>query len=45
VSMVESILKDKKRVIASAIYLQGEYGSAICSSACRACSARRVWKK
>src|SRR6185369_13781601 len=26
VSMVESILKDKKRVIPSAIYLQGEYG-------------------
>ncbi|MEP7284352.1 MAG: malate dehydrogenase [Chloroflexota bacterium] len=26
VSMVESILKDKKRVIASAVYLQGEYG-------------------
>jgi malate dehydrogenase len=26
VSMVESILKDKKRVIASACYLQGEYG-------------------
>ncbi|MCC7447599.1 MAG: malate dehydrogenase [Anaerolineae bacterium] len=26
VSMIESILKDKKRVIASAVYLQGEYG-------------------
>src|SRR5215470_729187 len=26
VSMVESILKDKKRVIACAVYLQGEYG-------------------
>jgi malate dehydrogenase len=26
ISMVESILKDKKRVIASAVYLQGEYG-------------------
>lgn len=26
VSMVESILRDKKRVIASAAYLQGEYG-------------------
>lgn len=26
VQMIESILKDKKRVIASAIYLQGEYG-------------------
>ncbi|MCE7948346.1 MAG: malate dehydrogenase [Chloroflexi bacterium CFX4] len=26
VSMIEAILKDKKRVIASAVYLQGEYG-------------------
>ncbi len=26
VSMIESILKDKKRVIACAVYLQGEYG-------------------
>lgn len=26
VSMIESIVKDKKRVIASAVYLQGEYG-------------------
>jgi malate dehydrogenase len=26
VAMVESVLKDKKRVIASAVYLQGEYG-------------------
>ncbi|MFN8417794.1 MAG: malate dehydrogenase [Anaerolineae bacterium] len=26
VSMIESIIKDKKRVIASAVYLQGEYG-------------------
>jgi malate dehydrogenase len=26
VSMVESILKDKKRVLACAVYLQGEYG-------------------
>ena len=26
VSMVESILKDKKRVIPCAVYLQGEYG-------------------
>ncbi|MCC7206169.1 MAG: malate dehydrogenase [Anaerolineae bacterium] len=26
VAMIESILKDKKRVIASAVYLQGEYG-------------------
>jgi malate dehydrogenase len=26
VSMVEAIIKDKKRVIASAVYLQGEYG-------------------
>jgi malate dehydrogenase len=26
VSMIESILKDKKRVIPSAVYLQGEYG-------------------
>jgi malate dehydrogenase len=26
VSMVESILKDKKRVIACTVYLQGEYG-------------------
>jgi malate dehydrogenase len=26
VSMVEAIVKDKKRVIASAVYLQGEYG-------------------
>src|SRR5260370_8681491 len=26
VSMIESILKDKKRVIASAVYLQGKYG-------------------
>jgi malate dehydrogenase len=26
VQMIESIIKDKKRVIASAVYLQGEYG-------------------
>lgn len=26
IAMVESVLKDKKRVIASAVYLQGEYG-------------------
>jgi malate dehydrogenase len=26
VAMIESIIKDKKRIIASAVYLQGEYG-------------------
>jgi malate dehydrogenase len=33
--MVEAILKDKKKILPCAVYLDGEYGIKDCSSACR----------
>ena len=35
-----SILKDKKKIVPCSVFLQGEYGSTTCSSACRSSWAR-----
>ena len=43
--MVEAILKDKKKILPCAAYLEGEYGIEGCLSACRASWGRAGWSR
>ena len=45
VEMVEAILKDKKKILPCAAYLEGEYGIRATTSACRASWAPRGLEK